>query len=81
MTRATKKTLESYKNKIKFGTEKNLPMGQGMAINSVIKEYKIPAIAWGYNGSLIGVETKNQIIIWRDMGTHLEFKGLIDKKR
>lgn len=80
MVKATKKTLESYRNEIKFGTENNLPMSQGMAINSVIKEYQIPAIAWGYSGSLIGVETKKQIIIWRDKGTHLEFKGLIDKK-
>jgi hypothetical protein len=79
MARATQKTLESYKNKIVFGTEQSLPMGQGYAINSVIKEYNIPAIAWGYHGSLIGVETKKQFIIWRDRGTHLEFKGIIDK--
>ena len=80
MTQATTKTLESYRAKIKWGTERSLPAGQGMAIQSVIREYKIPAIRWGYYGSLIGVETKKQIIIWRDRGTHLDFKGVIDKK-
>jgi len=79
MTKATEKTLQTYRANIKFGREQSLPMSPGMAIKSVIKEYKIPAIAWGYSGSLIGIETKKQIMIWRDKGTHLEFKGLINK--
>ncbi len=79
MTQATEKTLKSYKSKIKFGTKKELPAIPGMNINGVIKQYKIPAIAWGWSGSLIGVETKKQYIFWRDFGTHLEFKGLLNK--
>lgn len=79
MTKATEKTLQTYRANIKFGREQKLPMSQGMAIKGVIDEYKIPVIAWGYSGSLIGVETKRQIMIWRDKGTHLEFKGLINK--
>ena len=79
MVKATKKTLNSYRSEIKWGTKRELPMAPGMAIKSVIKQYRIQAIRWGYSGSLIGVETKKQIMIWRDKGTHLEFKGLINK--
>jgi len=79
MVMATKKTLDSYRTKIKYGKEQSLPMAQGMGINAVIKEYHIPAQSWGYYGSLISVQTKKQIMFWRDLGTHLEFKGLIDK--
>lgn len=50
-----------------------------MAINAVIKEYGIPVKRWGYSGSLIGVETNKQYLFWRDRGTHLEFKGILDK--
>jgi hypothetical protein len=56
-----------------------MPMSQGMAINRVIKEHKIPARAWGYSGSAIGVETKKQKILWRDKGVHLEFLGIVNK--
>ena len=80
MTKATEKTLQTYRANIKFGKEQKMPLSQGMAIKRLIEEYKIPAIAWGYEGSLIGIETKKQIMIWRDKGTHLEFKGLINKE-
>ena len=80
MTKATITTLESYRNKIKFGTERTMPMIPGENIKALVKEYKIPVIRWGYSGSLIGIETKKQIIIWRDKGSHLEFKGLINKE-
>ncbi|MCK9575909.1 MAG: hypothetical protein M0R51_08195 [Clostridia bacterium] len=79
MTQVARNTLLRYKNEINFSTTTNLPMSQGEAIRTVIATYKIPAIKWGYGGSLIGVETKNQIMIWRDKGHELEFKGLINK--
>jgi len=74
------KTLQSYKNKIKWTTERNLPMMQGSLINELISRYGIPAIAWGYDGSLIGIETRKQYLIWRDKGGMAEFKGIINKE-
>jgi hypothetical protein len=51
----------------------------GNNINTLIAHYKIPAIKWGYSGSLVGIETKKQIMVWRDKGSHLEFLGLTNK--
>lgn len=79
MVEATKNTLTSYKNEINWGKEKSLPFMQGNAINTIIKEYRLPAIRWGYSGSLIGIETEKQYLIWRDKGHALEFKGIIEK--
>jgi hypothetical protein len=76
----TQKTLMQYIKKINFGTEQKLPMSQGMAIKTVIDTYKIPAIKWGFDGSLIGIETKKQIMVWRDKGSCLEFLGLMNKE-
>ena len=72
-------TLKNYNNKIKYGNEKSLPMCQGMAINSLMKEYKIPAISYGYHFNLIGIETHKQFLMWRDLGYGLEFLGIINK--
>jgi hypothetical protein len=74
------KTLMKHIKTIIFGIEQKLPMSQGMAIQIVIDTYKIPAIKWGYNGSLIGIETKKQIMVWRDKGSCLEFLGLMNKE-
>jgi len=74
-----KSTLEGFKNQIKWSTDKSLPFAQGYSINFVIKRYKIPAKAWGYHGSLIGVETNRQYMFWRDNGVSLDFKGLLNK--
>ena len=71
--------LKKLIKEMKFGQEKTMPMAQGMSINEVIKRYKIPAKAWGYNGSAIGVETNKQKILWRDRGTHLDFLGIVNK--
>ena len=83
MFEVTKKTLINYKNKIKFGREKSLPLMQGEMINLLIKKYKIPAcfksVKWGYHLDLVGIETKKQFMIWRDCGSHAEFLGLINK--
>jgi hypothetical protein len=79
MTMAKESTLKGYKSKIKWTTDKTLPMMQGMAINEVIKRYNIPAKSWGYSGSIIGVETSKQYLFWKDLGSHLEFKGILDK--
>ena len=73
------KTLIQYNKKIKYGTEKSLPLCQGMAINSLVKKYNIPMIQWGFHYNLIGIETNKQFIIHRDQGSHLEFLGLINK--
>lgn len=80
MTIATQKTLQKYKNEIKWGQQEELPMTQGLAITNVIERYDIPAKQWGYSGSLIGIETKKQYLFWRDRGSELEFKGIINKK-
>lgn len=58
---------------------KRLPFSQGFAINFLIKRYKIPAIRWGFKGSLIGLETKKQFLIWKDMGSSLSFMGIVNK--
>ena len=85
MTQATMKSLISYKNEIDWFDinhlygGKGVPFSQGIIADTVIKQYKIPAIRWGYNGSLVGVETKKQIMIWRDKGAVTEFKGIINK--
>jgi hypothetical protein len=76
----SQKTLMQYIKKINFGTEKTLPLMPGSHINTLIGHYKIPAIKWGFDGSLIGIETKKQIMIWRDKGSHLEFMGLMNKE-
>jgi hypothetical protein len=80
MTQAAKNTLMKFKNQIKWGSETKMPFGPGEAINTVIQAYKIPAIKWGWDGSLIGVETKKQFMFWRDNGASLEFKGLLNKE-
>jgi hypothetical protein len=72
--------LKKIIREMKFGQEKTMPMAQGYAINEVIKRYKIPAKAWGYSGSAIGVETNKQKILWRDKGTHLDFLGIVNKE-
>ena len=73
--------IRYYIKKIKWGQQESLPMMQGMAIKDVIKEYKMPAIAWGYYADVIGVETKQQTILWKDYGSHLEFLGLLNKDK
>jgi hypothetical protein len=72
-------TLLKYIKSITFGNEQKLPFMPGSRINSLIEHYKIPAIQWGYEGSLIGIETKKQFMIWRDKGYCMEFKGLMNK--
>lgn len=79
MAKVKDSTLQNYKAQISWTTDKKLPFSQGYTINALIKEYQIPAIRWGYDGSLIGLETKRQYLFWRDLGTSLEFKGLINK--
>jgi hypothetical protein len=63
---------------IKWGTEKSMPMCQGMAINAVIKEYHIPAKEWGYHFDKIGVKTNKQMMFWKDTGVGVSFIGIID---
>ena len=65
------KSLDRIIAKIPLGSETSLPMSQGMAIKEVIKQYKIPAIEWGYSGNYNAVATKKQIMVWNDNGTHL----------
>ena len=71
--------LKVYKRKIKWGTPKSMPFSQGWAINQVIKTYNIPAIKWGWNYDVIGLQTKKQYLFWRDNGGNLSFLGLINK--
>ncbi len=73
--------IKYYDKKIEWGMPDKLPMSQGMAIKEVIKEYKMPVIALGYYMDVIGVETKNQKMFWKDYGTHLQFIGLINKDK
>lgn len=78
-TTVSQSTLKSYSSKIYWAThDESLPFMQGEAIKRVITEYEIPATDVGYDGSLIAVKTKNKIMFWRDLGTHLEFKGILD---
>ena len=72
-------SLRAIDRKIDWGRHEDMPMVQGMGINEVIKRYKIPAMAWGWSGSHIGVETKKQKIFWLDEGTHLKFLGMLNK--
>jgi hypothetical protein len=75
--------LKEYDKLIEWGTEKKLPFSQGYAIKQAIKEFKIPAIEWGYGQigrySLIGVGTKKQRLFWKDTGTQLEPLGILNK--
>lgn len=72
-------TLKSYKSKINWGTQtEGLPFSQGMAIKRVMQEVD-GVIAWGYEGSYVGLETRQQYLFWRDMGGYLEFKGILNK--
>ena len=80
MAQASENTLKSYKSKIDFGTEENLPMSPALAINEIISKNKIPAIAYGYDGTLIGIETKISYMFWR-IGTDIEFKGTLLKSK
>ena len=73
------KTLEKYNKKIEYGTQQKLPMSQGSMMNEIAKKYKIPAIRWGYQFDLLGLETKKQFLLWRDCGSHAEFLGIINK--
>jgi hypothetical protein len=63
---------------IKWTTEKNLPMSQGMAIQTVIQELRIPAKEWGYHFDKIGVKTNKQMIFWIDSGVGVSWIGTID---
>ena len=74
-------TLKRYAKKIEWHSlEDDFPFSQGYLINHLIKLYKMPAIRAGYHGELIAVETKRQIIMWRDTGVGAEFVGLINKE-
>ena len=74
-------TLKRYAKKIQWHSlEDDFPFSQGYLINHLIKLYKMPAIRAGYHGELIAVETKRQIIMWRDTGVGAEFVGLINKE-
>ncbi len=75
----TDQTLKNYNKKIKYGTERSLPMMQGGLIKSLIERYKIPAKRWGYHFNMVGIETNKQFMIWRDMGHEAHFLGLINK--
>ena len=75
----SEKTLQNYIKKINFCNDPRLPGMIGINVLSLIEHYKIPAIKWGYGGTLIGIETKKQIMVWRDKGSHLEFLGLHNK--
>jgi hypothetical protein len=77
--RVTPATLKKYKNQIKFGQEKSLPMSQGLLIQEIIKQIGIRPIGWGYHFNLVGLETKKQFLIWRDTGVSAEFLGGINK--
>lgn len=83
MGKVKESTLRKYRSQLKWVDvpTKSLPMGQGLALQSVIKEYRIPAKRVGYSGGspIIGVETNKQVIFWQDHGTHLEFKGMLNK--
>ena len=82
MFQVNKKTLLNYKNKIEFHKLKDglsMPMSQGSLINELMKRYKMPAVAVGWHFDLIGIETKKQFMIWKDIGSHAEFLGLINK--
>ena len=81
MALATMSTLKNYKSRIDFGTEESMAFSPGYAINFLIKRYSIPAVKWGYDRSIIGLETKNQYLFWKDNGGSLEFKGILDKKK
>jgi hypothetical protein len=72
------KGLRDLAKQIKWGTEKSLPMCQGMAIQAVIKEYHIPAKEWGYHLDKIGVKTQKQMLFWKDTGIGVSFIGIID---
>lgn len=74
-----KKTILKINQEMEFNQNTSLPFSQGYAINSLIKEYKIPALKWGFSGDYIGIETNKQKIFWLDKGTYLEFKGILNK--
>jgi len=80
MFNVSDKTLQKYRKLIKFSTDKEGPMMQFSNINFLVNRYKIPAKKWGYHQDLLGIETKKQVMIWRDAGGHLEFLGLINKE-
>ena len=75
----TKSELRILRKKVKWGKQKSLPFSQGWVINDMIKRYKIPAVRWGYDYDVIGIETKKQFIFWKDNGGTVDFLGLLDK--
>ena len=82
MAKAKPSTLQKYRSTLTWQDlpADDLPLGQGLALKEVIERYEIPARRVGYGQtSIIGVETNNQIMYWRDHGSHLEFKGIVNK--
>jgi len=74
------KTLKAYADKIMWSNVgDSLPFSQGFLINEVIKRYHIPVKRVGWHFNHIAVETKKQIILWKDQGSHAEFMGIINK--
>ena len=71
--------IKYYIDKIDWGEHETLPMMPGEAIKAVIKEYNMPAKAWGYFHNVIGIETKKQQILFKDDGTGISFLGLYNK--
>lgn len=70
--------IRELAKQIEWGTQKSLPMCQGMAIQAVIERYNIPAKEWGYHFDKIGVKTNKQMIFWKDTGIGVSFIGIID---
>lgn len=78
------KTLKKYLKDIKwFDVEPapSLPMSYGLLLQELIKVYQIRPVKVGYshNGH-VAIETKKQIIAWRDTGVGAELLGLINKE-
>lgn len=79
-----KETLLKYQKDIEYHKIKpglKMPMSPGILIQELIKRYKMPALAVGYNPRMghVAVETKKQFVLWRDNGVGAELLGVINK--
>lgn len=80
----SQETLKKYAKDLTYYNVKDkprLPMAPGILIQELIKRYKIPALIVGHNPRMghIAIETKKQLVLWRDTGVGAELMGVIKK--
>lgn len=54
------------------------PAMQGYLLIELIKRYRLPFKALGYNQNIVAIKTKKQCMLWRDTGIGATFLGIIN---